>query len=248
MIAYTSENSLLLMQFRQFVEEMVRLKHRVEGPARDAPPADDVRQSLLTALNNQSNRLRDMGGDVGYGLYKEAEYVMAALADETFLNANWPGKQDWRLLEQELFQTHISGELFFHKLEKLLGNPSFSNDLGMIYYYALSLDFQGQYRGFDPKHQLVRLRRGLFQRLYETLVIDLKPGIVFPGAYATVAIDEQARRLPSPHRWWYVLAAVLLIWLAVSSLLWVRIATPIKQELERTRNALTPTARDGGAR
>ena len=246
MIAYTSENSLLLMQFRQFAEEMVRLKHEVEGPPAGAPPAEDVRQSLLTMLHNQSDRLHDMGGDMGYGMYKEAEYVMAALADETFLNADWPGKQDWRLLEQELFQTHVSGELFFQKLEKLLVNPSFSNDLGMIYYYALSLDFQGQYRGFDPRHQLARLRRSLFQRLYETLVTDLRPEPFFPEAYASLAIEDQAKRLPSPYLWWYVIAGVLLIWLAASSLLWLRVATPIKQELEHTRNALPPTGRNGG--
>lgn len=242
-IATMSENSLLLMQFRQFVEEMARLKRMVEGPPDGAPPVDDVRQSLLSVLGNQAERFRDLGGYGGYGLYREAEYVMAALADETFLHANWPGKNDWRLLEQELFQSHVSGELFFDKLEAMLASPSFSNDLGMVYFYALSLDFQGRYRGHDPRKQLDRLRRGLFQRLYGTQASSLTSEPIFPAAYESVAIDDVEKRLPSPHLWWFVIGGVVVLWLAASSLLWLRIATPIQRELTRTRNILPQSSR-----
>src|SRR5258708_39776326 len=128
----------------------MRLKAIVEElyPADAALPAtlvdtrsdsriDEIRQSLITLLEQQSQRIGDIGGTIGFGLFREAEYVMAALADEPLLNARWSGHEQWSLLEQELFHTHASGDLFFHKLARLLPGGSASTHLAIIYFHAL---------------------------------------------------------------------------------------------------------------
>ena len=69
---YSTENSVLLMQFRQFCGELMRLKAIVEElyPADAALPAtlldtrsdsriDEIRQSLITLLEQQSQRIGD---------------------------------------------------------------------------------------------------------------------------------------------------------------------------------------------
>ncbi|HEU5459777.1 MAG TPA: DotU family type IV/VI secretion system protein, partial [Pyrinomonadaceae bacterium] len=54
--------------------------------------------------------------------YFEAQYVMAAFADDVFIHLNWEGKRAWtsNLLETALFQSHVAGEVFFDKLDRLL--------------------------------------------------------------------------------------------------------------------------------
>ena len=48
--------------------------------------------------------MRRTGGEYASALYRRAQYVMAALADETFLYLDWPGRDAWRanLLEFKL--------------------------------------------------------------------------------------------------------------------------------------------------
>ena len=247
---FVTENSVLLMQFRQFLSELLRQKAMVErafprtGNEAPVPGAtelaeadtfrvEEMRQNLVHLLQQQSQRTGDLGGTLGYGLYREAEYVMAGLADEIFLNANWAGREGWRLMEQELFQTHASGDMFFRKLDKLLATSSGSNDLAMIYYQALALDFQGRYRNADPRNQLERYRRQLYLRIYGQPVQNSGTESVFQQSYDYTAIDDEPRRASSAHLWWFVLGGVLAVWLVASSLLWVNLVTPISARVQR---------------
>lgn len=240
---YVTENSVLLMQFRQFCSELMRLKAMVEGASAEAPLSTDsfeprieeVRQSLLILLEQQSQRISDIGGSIGFGLFREAEYVMAALADETMLNAKWSARGQWALLEQELFNTHASGDLFFRKLDRLLTESSPSNDLAMIYFQALALDFKGRYRDADPRHQIDRYRRQLFLKIYGHPVAELEPEPIFTQSYESTAIDDEARRSPSPHLWWFVLGGVVAVWILASTLLWTSLETGISTRVERIR-------------
>jgi type VI secretion system protein ImpK len=278
---YPAENSVLLMQFRQFCSELLRLRKMVElryplassqsatpptqqpenafhdwpdaltedpGQASvtdsskhdpfttPASPAEEVRQSLISLLEQQSDRSSDLGGALGLGLYREAQYVMAALADEIFLNASWSERDRWPLLEQELFHTHSSGDLFFQKIDRLLaGKSSRSTDLAMIYFQALSLDFRGRYRGSDPQHQLTRYRHQLYFRIFQTGLEDGAHAPVFLEAYSETATETEGRRLPSPHLWWFVLAGVCALWIFASTLLWHHVTFDIRQQIEQIR-------------
>jgi type VI secretion system protein ImpK len=201
-----------------------------------ASPIEEIRSSLLGLLEQQSQRSGDLGGALGFGLFREAEYVMAALADELLLNAHWSGRHNWRLLEQEIFQTHASGDLFFQKLDRLLaGNASSSRDLAMIYFQALSLDFRGRYRNDDPQGQLERYRRQLYFRVYHSLPADGARDPIFLETYDLSAVDREGRRLPNPHLWWLVLAGICTLWIFASTLLWHHVTFDIKQQIEEIR-------------
>ena len=126
------QNSLLLTQFREFYQELARQKALILNPVGSlvhvgqdealdiSVQATDIWQRLLSLLEAQAERASRSGGAFGYEVYREAQYVMAALADEVFLNENWPGKHNWPLLEIRLFRTGSAGEVVFKKLDILL--------------------------------------------------------------------------------------------------------------------------------
>lgn len=270
---YPAENSVLLMQFRQFCSELLRLREMVEqryppGVPHDpianptappkgitveddgsvsepssrssewtnASPAENVRQSLLALLEQQSQCSSDLGGALGLGLFREAEYIMAALADELFLNAHWSGRNQWPLLEQEIFQTHASGDLFFQKLDRLLaGNSVSSNDLAMIYFQALALDFRGRYRDSDPQGQLERYRHRLYFRVYHSTADEGAREPIFLETYDETINESDIRRLSSPHLWWFVLAGICVVWVFASTLLWHHVTADIRQQIDQIR-------------
>ncbi|MEO6910052.1 MAG: DotU family type IV/VI secretion system protein [Edaphobacter sp.] len=266
------ENSVLLMQFRQFASELIRLQQVVEqkyppggranAPVGDTAPmptpaiadavveeivpnsstanresseeseSEKIRQSLLGILGQQSVRVQELGGTYGYGLYREAEYVMAALADEIMLNAQWSGRAHWQLLEEELFHSHASGDLFFRKLDRLLsGDTNSSAELAMIFFQALALDFRGKYRGNDPNKSIERYRRRLYNHIYQQAPEDLPQHPLFPQNYQIEVDDEVGRRLPSPHMWWLVLGGVVTVWLVASTLLWQQISGSMQRHI-----------------
>jgi type VI secretion system protein ImpK len=266
------ENSVLLMQFRQFASELIRLKQVVEQKypsgsivdvsVGDAAPmaasaipdavveeststpspvnrgsgeeteSEKIRQGLLGILGQQSVRVQELGGTYGYGLYREAEYVMAALADEIMLNAQWSGRAHWQLLEEELFHSHASGDLFFRKLDRLLsGDSNSSAELAMIYFQALALDFRGRYRGDDPNKSIERYRRRLYNHIYQQTPEDQPPYPHFSQNYQIEIDNEAGRRLPSPHMWWLVLGGIFAVWLVASTLLWQKISDTMQRHI-----------------
>ncbi|NOT07089.1 MAG: hypothetical protein HOP28_02675, partial [Gemmatimonadales bacterium] len=106
-----NRDAFILPRFREFYAEVIRLKRRVrsagapvavaagERPGEEA--ANLVEQRLLGLLEQQALDCARLAGEPAAKLYKDAQYVMAALADETFLNLEWDGRGLWssRLLE-----------------------------------------------------------------------------------------------------------------------------------------------------
>src|SRR5947209_3942754 len=91
-------------------------------------PSDEIKvstfvwQRLVSLFERQEAQAWRYGGTYGAEFYKEAQYVMVALADEIFLNTQWEGQRFWvsNLLESKIFRTHVAGELFFQRLDRLL--------------------------------------------------------------------------------------------------------------------------------
>src|ERR1051325_864423 len=91
----------LIDAFQQFYGEVIRLKGRLSGGSwsvdevaertNDGTPRR-VWRKLLSILERQALEAGREGGDFGVELYRKAQYAMAALADETFLNLNWIGR------------------------------------------------------------------------------------------------------------------------------------------------------------
>jgi len=67
----------------------------------------------------------------------------SVLSSQTPLFANWPR----RTLQEELFGTHMAGEIFFQNLQQLLGKPDSVDlaDLLEVHYLCLLLGYRGKY-------------------------------------------------------------------------------------------------------
>jgi len=80
---------------------------------------------------------------------KLATFASVAFLDESVLNSQSPVFTDWarRPLQEELFGTHIAGEVFFQNLQQLLGRPDSHDlaDLLEVHYLCMLLGFGGRY-------------------------------------------------------------------------------------------------------
>lgn len=249
------DDAPLLAAFRAFYGELSRLRRHVEadpwaaaggGDARpDAPRA--AAQRLAAVLERQALQAARAGGVTGAGLYHDAQYVMAALADEVMLHLDWWGREGWRvhLLEARFFGSGVAGERVFDRIEELLRERDAGRrDLAAVYLMALSLGFQGRFRGTDRLHRVEELRQELF-----AFVFRRHPSVargerqLFPQAYENTLRD----RAPLPPRrvirWTGVLAAVVLVYLVASTAVWRRATGPVAAEAD----AIVRTVHDGGA-
>lgn len=235
------QNSLLLTQFREFYQELARLKalvinpvsslsHLIEGESRDpAVQAEDIWQRLLSLLESQAERASRSGGAFGFEVYREAQYVMAALADEFFLNEDWPGRQKWPLLETRLFRSSAAGEVLFKKLDMLLlqRDPVYL-DLATVYFLALSLGFQGRFRENDRQNQLDHYKRQLFAMIFRQNPELLQRGNhLFQQTYSHTLAEGKITKLAHPRNWILLFVAIVVVWVVVSHNLWLHLTGPI---------------------
>jgi type VI secretion system protein ImpK len=161
---------------------------------------------------------------------------MVALADEIFLNADWEGRYAWNfnLLESRLFQSHVAGERFFQNIDQLLEKRSpLRVELAKIYLMALSLGFQGKYRGADPEHALRYYRK----RLHSFITLGAEDvgresRLLFPQAYEHTVRGGEVRRFPSARKWIITLAVAIVVMLGISHLLWTTIISDLHPVLD----------------
>lgn len=184
--------------------------------------------------------------------YFEAQYVMAAFADDVFIHLNWEGKRAWtsNLLETALFQSHVAGEVFFDKLDRLLRDRDPADkSLAAVYLSALSLGFRGKYHGLNDHGKLRRYRQELFAFVFrqpQDLNNDAK--IAFPDSYVKNLREEKRKKLTNPRVWLAVFAFVLVSYLAVSHGIWISLTSRLdhaNQEignLEKRLDSLPPPA------
>lgn len=195
--------------------------HTSAPAAPEASPAvTAVWQQMLTLLERQSIEA-GQGGAFAYEVYREAQYVMADLADEVFIHMEWEGKSTWPLLESRLFQTHIAGEEIFARLDRLLQRRDpFYLDLAVVYFMALSLGFQGKYRGQEDRDRM-EYRRQLFRTIYRRdPKLFTATGPLFPQTYQHTLDKVDAKRLPAQWTWLWLIATVLVMWAGVSQYTW----------------------------
>jgi type VI secretion system protein ImpK len=258
------DSSLLLRQFREFYREVIRLRKAVEqtvevgigeplamgasaGASGGATTTtwtpslvQPVWQQLLSILERQALEAGQTGGSFGFDIYREAQYLMAALADEIFLNTEWEGRVKWPLLETRLFQTHYAGEVIFQKLDRILQRRDpFYLDLATVYFLVLSLGFQGRYRGADDRSALDVYRRQLFITIHRRnprLFSATTP--LFPEAYDHTLEKVAPRKLPDRKNWLYVIAGILLLWLVISHISWKALSSEIDCLICRTTGAV----------
>jgi type VI secretion system protein ImpK len=199
------------------------------APSPAAPPPSvtpsAVWQALVGLLNRQEAEVRRTGGEYATAIYRRAQYVMAALADEIFLYLEWPGREAWRtqLLEYKLFQSYNAGEEVFRRIEAVLRtrDPA-DSELAKIYLMALALGFRGALRGPAAQARIDWYRRELY-----TFLTNRDPGTardphsLFPEAYqSNLETAGSARRLSRARRWLLTGLLLLLLWILTSQWVW----------------------------
>ncbi|MGR9106233.1 MAG: type IVB secretion system protein IcmH/DotU [Gammaproteobacteria bacterium] len=125
--------------------------------------------SLLSFANQLRNTLahRDIAGlhermvkeiqyfekkTLGQGCTPEqvriARYILCTFIDETVQNTPWGSNSLWgqKSLLITFHKEAWGGEKFFQYLSRLVRQPSENNDLLELFYYCLSLGFQGKFR------------------------------------------------------------------------------------------------------
>ncbi len=244
--------SFLVDHFRAFHAELVRLRgdadltptwtqngqgtsaildENMESAVAD--PAMTVCQRLAQRLEHDTIEAQRLGGALGIRLYREAGFVMAALADEILLHGPaWIGQPRWKttLLESRMFKSYDGGERFFQKLDALLdARDPIETQLAVVYLLALKLGFEGKYRG-EPETAAVlnRYRVRLFE-FVANRAPDTGPGAppITPGAYTHILSIDKRPFLPFIWGWAAALAAFLVLFLLVSHLTWLSLIGPV---------------------
>jgi len=219
--------------FREFYIEVINLKRLIQSeknqPEMFRAKTDDekaesgskalvetVSKRLLHQLEKQELTF-NQGVSEGYAYerYKSTQFVMAALADEIFLQMDWVGREDWksRLLETKLFKTSAAGNLFFQKLDFLLQqrDPIYLEQ-AQVFLMALGLGFQGKYRDEEQgPARLAHYRQELF-----TMIFGQKPDFgersqeLCPQAYSYCLKEGMGLKLLYPRMWLILLGFLVL--------------------------------------
>jgi type VI secretion system protein ImpK len=140
------EPGFLALCFQEPLTAIVRLRAGRQFVADPEQFRDQMRHALQTAARDA----RDSGG-YATGDIRSATFAVVAFLDESILNSQIPAFADWvrKPLQEELFGTHVAGEVFFDNLRELLGRPD-SNavaDVLEVYCLCLVLGFAGRYTG-----------------------------------------------------------------------------------------------------
>ena len=246
--------SFILRDFEEFYSEIVRQKERVlEGhwttpqEGLDQTPgaldisvaqgAQDILDKLYLLLERQAIQASRMGGEFATTYYKEAQFIMAALADEIFLNINWGGRRYWEdnLLESRFFGSHDAGDTFFVRLDDFLAqrDPA-RKDLAQVYLLALGLGFQGKFRNVNDKGRLKILREQLYVFVNHRMSSIFTQGErLFPEAYIYTLDESRVEAMQDRRVWLTLMLGVFMGLLILSQVLWTNANSNVNNILSK---------------
>ena len=129
------------------LQEVLTAIVRLRSNRQAVSDANSFRIHMREALKlaDQEARKRGYNSDA----IQLAVFAVVAFLDESILNSRNPLFADWprKPLQEELFGTHMAGEVFFQNLQKLLGQTDSQElaDLLEVYYLCVLLGFGGRY-------------------------------------------------------------------------------------------------------
>jgi len=132
-------------------QEAITAIERLRANTQSVNDANAFRHHTREALKTATNQALAAGYNADDARF--ATFAAVAFLDESVLNSQNPIFADWlrKPLQEELFGTHIAGEVFFQNLEQLVGRSDSHDlaDLLEVHYLALLLGFRGKYRAGD---------------------------------------------------------------------------------------------------
>ncbi|MDC0349089.1 DotU family type IV/VI secretion system protein [Alphaproteobacteria bacterium] len=199
-----------------------------------------IRSRLEDLLTNQYKELGSAKGGYAARYYREAQYIMVSLADETFINLNWHGKEEWEdnLLESLLYNTQDAGDKFFENLDNFLENTGAQGvDMASLYLISLGLGFKGKYRGIENEKEIFSYKEKLYRWITsENPELLENRARLFPQTYENIITDRQGTHIPDSRPWWVALSVIALFFIVASSLIWfghMRSLSPLVNTLEK---------------
>lgn len=164
--------------FMEFYQVLLRVKIQAQSNKQFSElEMEKMHLQLKEVLEKQAIQISMKAGAFIYDCYREIQYALCGLADETMLFLDWVGKTWWRdhLLEHALFQTHTAGEQIFTNLDKVLeSNASYKKSILISYLYLLSLGFMGKYNLQDNAQQhIIKYKEDIFFKVYNNTSLQV---------------------------------------------------------------------------
>ncbi len=240
--------------FLEFHAELLRLKRSAAqgsapsfaAPGPDSDPEYIVRrlQALLEGQAMLAGR-NASGGALEH--VREAQYVMAALADDVFLYGfEWRGREAWRenILEYRLFGTRNAGERIFDNIEELLRvQDRRQGELAPIYILALSLGFRGRFRGAPDRGvaSIKDLSRRLFRFAFDRPAdLNAADQVVTAAAYGSVLSGARPRPMLLRPTWPLAMAGIAVAFVLATGVTWLVMTAGLSNAADRVFAAATP--------
>ncbi|HVP45495.1 MAG TPA: DotU family type IV/VI secretion system protein [Bryobacteraceae bacterium] len=183
-VAQRTENLALVLQ--EVLTAIVRLRSNRQAVS----DAGSFRIHMREALKSADQEARKLGysGDV----MQLATFAVVAFLDESILNSRNPMFADWprKPLQEELFGTHMAGEVFFQNLQKLLSQTDSPDvaDVLEVYYLCVLLGFGGKY-SVGNKGDLRAILDAVGDKIYRVRgrSVELSPAWMLPKEAARKA-------------------------------------------------------------
>jgi type VI secretion system protein ImpK len=218
---------------KQASNDMPGRHHDIGSPVSDRPHLIWTR--LVSFLERQLADVSRIAGPVGFEFHREAVYVMAALTDEIFVHMDWEGREFWlsHLVEARFFNTHLAGEQFFRRLDRVLTrDDDAAIEIASVYLGALALGFRGKYWNPSSEETLeayrTRLVRFISARDPEITECGKR---LFPEAYRNTLRSGVLQRLPDSRRWLLVLVGLIVAWLIISQIVWWNLSSDLRNRV-----------------
>ena len=190
----TQKQETLALFYQEVLTAIVRLRATRQGVA----DANAFRQQTGAAIASASSQALAAGysaDDV-----KRATFAVVAFLDESVLNSGNAIFADWlrKPLQEELFGTHIAGELFYQNLQQLLsrGDSAQLADLLEVHLLCMLLGFGGRYGGGN-RGELMQAIRATSEKIWRIRgrQTQISPAWNIPNDPAPTLRDPWVRRL-----------------------------------------------------
>jgi type VI secretion system protein ImpK len=180
--------------FQEVFTAIERLRSNRQNVADSQSFRHHTREALRTAASQA------LAGGYASEDVKFATFATVAFLDESVLNSRNPVFTGWlsKPLQEELFGTHIAGEVFFQNLQQLLGRNDSVDlaDVLEVHYLCLLLGFGGRYSAGNRGElaQVMNLTAEKIRRIRGQLG-PLAPAWMLPQESPGSRSDPLARKL-----------------------------------------------------
>lgn len=155
----TSRANSLALCFQEVLTAILRVRFRRQ----QVQDAESFRAQMRANLQSAMQEGRTLG--YASETVQMAVFATVAYLDESVLNLQSPVFGDWarRPLQEELFNSHLAGEIFFQNLQKLL-NQQDSHEVAdtlKLHCLCMQMGFRGRYALGDAGELSQSLRQAL---------------------------------------------------------------------------------------